>query len=141
MSQPKKGITEDDKKEIKSLSNDVPLILTNEGWDAYADTFTMDYKNWSMTGEEVRGRKSYLGLVKNWFDQENRATGSTLKTTGFIPMNASEMLYQHTLEEKFYGTVDSLHGKVRDIRFVAVYKREQGIWKNSFTAFMDMPKL
>ena len=138
--QPEILITESDKKAIENLARDVPMILSNEGWDAYANTFSDDYKNWSMIGDKVRERKEYLGLVKDWYDKGNRATGSSLESIDFIPIDSSNVLYLYALREEFNSSNDSSKDNKRDIRFVAIYRKIDGLWKNSFTAFMDMPK-
>ncbi|SFR34009.1 hypothetical protein SAMN04490243_0765 [Robiginitalea myxolifaciens] len=139
--QPGVLITESDKKAIADLARDIPLILSNEGWDAYTNTFTNDYKNWSMIGDKVRERKEYLSLVKDWYDKGNRATESRLNSIGFIPVDSSCVLFLYALREEFNSTNDSSGNNSRDIRFVAIYRKIDGAWKNSFTAFMDMPKL
>lgn len=139
-SQPEIQISESDQKAIENLARDVPLILSNNGWDAYANTFSDDYKNWSMIGDKVRERKEFLGLVKDWYDKGNRATASTLKSIDFIPLDSSNVLYLYALREEFNAGSNSLKENARDIRFVAIYRKVDGKWKNSFTAFMDVPK-
>nr|WP_298994953.1 hypothetical protein [uncultured Allomuricauda sp.] len=138
--QPELQITESDKKAIENLARDVPMILSNDGWEAYTKVFTNDYKNWSMIGDKFRERKEYLGLVKDWYDKGNRATASTLQSIGFIPLDSSNVLYLYALREEFNAGSNSSKDRARDIRFVAIYRKVEGKWKNSFTAFMDMPK-
>lgn len=133
------SISEEDKNAIETLARDVPMILSNQGWDAYEATFAQDYINWSMVGDKVRGREEYLGLVKDWYDQGNRATGSTIKSIDFIPVTNDMVLYLYALQERFNDPLDSSKTRIRDIRFVATYTKKDGVWKNAFTAFMDKP--
>lgn len=132
-------LTPEDQQAIETLARDLPLILSNEGWEAYESTFSDDYLNWSMARDEVRSREDYLALVKDWYDQGNRATGSTLKTIDFIPLTENAVMYLYALQEEFNDPADSTKTLTRDIRFVATYQKESGSWKNAFTAFMDLP--
>ena len=93
-----------------------------------------------MTRDQVRTRKEYLGLVKDWYDAGNRATGSEVETIDFIPVAPDMTLYLHSQREEFNDPNDSTITRTRDIRFVTIYKKEQGQWKNYFTAFMDAPE-
>ncbi len=134
------NITQEDKEAIETLARDLPLILSNQGWDAYANTFSDDYVNWSMVGDNVRSREDYLALVKDWYDKGNRATGSTIKPIDFVQISDNTVMYLYALQERFNDPNDSTKTNIRDIRFVATYRKENGVWKNSFTAFMDLPK-
>lgn len=133
-------LTEADKIEIEQLAKNIPLILSNQGWEAYESKFSQGYRNWSMTRDQVRTRKEYLGLVKDWYDAGNRATGSEVETIDFIPVAPDMTLYLHSQREEFNDPNDSTITRTRDIRFVTIYKKEQGQWKNYFTAFMDAPE-
>lgn len=133
-------LSEADKKEIETLARDIPLILSNQGWDAYEEKFAQGYRNWSMTGDNVRSREAYLGLVKDWYDAGNRATGSEIETIGFVPISKDMTLYLNAQKEVFRNPEDTSTTLTRDIRFVSVYKKEGGEWKNYFTAFMDKPQ-
>ena len=133
-------LSEEDKQSIETLARDLPLILSNKGWDAYEEKFSKDYQNWSMVSDEVRSRTDFLTLVKKWYDDGNRATGSSLKTIEFIPLDDQNVMYLYALQEQFNESQDSTLTNIRDIRFVATYRKESGIWKNTFTAFMDLPK-
>ena len=129
-------LTDQDKLKIEELARDLPLILTNEGWDAYESNFSQDYQNWSMIGDHVRTRDEFLSLVKQWYDDGNRATGSDIQSIDFIPITPDLTMYLHSQQEEFVDPVDS-STNVRDIRFVSIYKKEEGRWKTHFTGFMD----
>lgn len=64
------NITENDKQEIERLARDLPLILSDEGWDAYQKKFSNDYMNWSMVSDQAREREEFLSLVKNGMTKE-----------------------------------------------------------------------
>lgn len=137
---PASAFTEQDQAEIEALARDIPLILANDGWEAYQSHFADNYQNWSMAGDQVRSREEYLGMVKTWYEAGNRATGSEITTIGFIPITPDLILYLNAQREIFRNPQDSTRQLVRDIRFVSAYIREDGQWKNSFTAFMDAPE-
>ena len=80
------NITKNDKQEIERLARDLPLILSDEGWEAYQEKFSNDYMNWSMVSDQVRGREEFLSLVKKWYDEGNRANGTTIKSIDFMPL-------------------------------------------------------
>ncbi len=132
-------LTDQDKAEIQSLARDIPLVLANEGWEPYEESFTDDYRNWSMVRDKVRFREEYLGLVKDWYDAGNRATASDVKSIEFIPISENMTLYLHSQREEFINPEDSAETLIRDIRFVTIYRKENDRWKLQFTAFMDAP--
>jgi hemolysin-activating ACP:hemolysin acyltransferase len=134
------SITEADKKAIEKLARDLPMILSNQGWKAYEDKFSKDYTNWSMVSEKVRKREEYLSLVKDWYEKGNRASGSSIKTIDFIPIEENNVMYLYALQEEFTNPHDSTQNIVRNIRFVGNFRKENGSWKNTFTAFIDLPK-
>ncbi|WP_422860695.1 hypothetical protein ACOKFD_07645 [Flagellimonas sp. S174] len=133
------NITENDKQEIERLARDLPLILSDEGWNAYQKKFSSDYMNWSMVSDQVRGRKEFLSLVKKWYDEGNRANGTTIKSIDFVPLGDDSVMFLYALEERFANLKDYFQDSSRDIRFVGIYRKENRIWKNTFTAFMDLP--
>ncbi|MEO1258567.1 MAG: DUF4440 domain-containing protein [Bacteroidota bacterium] len=132
--------TEEDRQQIEQQAKDLPLILSNEGWEAYEKHFSKDYQNWSMAGDQVRSREAFLGRVKQWYEAGNRATGSQIKTIDFIPITDDMVMYLHAQTEEFNDPQDSTVVRSRDIRFVSIYKKEAGNWKIFFTGFMDKPK-
>ena len=136
---PATTFTEQDKSEIEALAREIPLILANDGWEAYQEYFADGYQNWAMAGDKIRSREEYLGMVRAWYDQGNRATGSDIESIGFIPVSPDLVLYLNAQREVFNNPQDSTGQSIRDIRFISVYKREDGQWKNYFTAFMDAP--
>lgn len=131
-------ISEEDKKEIEALKKNIPLILANEGWEAYEKTFSKNYQNWHMLGDEVRNREEYLSLVKQWYDAGNRANDSEVESVAFIPIAKNKVMYLHKQIEKF-DLVDTEENVARDIRFIGIFIKEDGEWKVDFTAFMDAP--
>jgi hypothetical protein len=131
-------ISEKDKKQIKALKKNIPLILANEGWEAYEKTFSKNYQNWHMLGDEVRNREEYLSLVKQWYDAGNRANDSEVESVAFIPIAKNKVMYLHKQIEKF-DLVDTEENVARDIRFIGIFINEEGKWKVDFTAFMDAP--
>lgn len=132
-------ISEKDKKEIEALKKNIPLILANEGWEAYEKIFSKNYQNWHMLGDEVRNREEYLSLVKQWYDTGNRANDSEVESVAFIPIAKNKIMYLHKQIEKF-DLVDTEENVARDIRFIGIFIKEDGEWKVDFTAFMDAPR-
>lgn len=132
-------ISEKDKKEIETLKKNIPLILANEGWEAYEKKFSKNYKNWHMLGDQIRNRDEYLSLVKQWYDAGNRANDSEVESVDFIPIAKNKVMYLHKQIEKF-DLVDTEDKVARDIRFIGIFIKEEGEWKVDFTAFMDAPK-
>ncbi len=132
-------ITEADKKEIEALKKNIPLILANEGWEAYEKLFSKNYQNWHMLGNQVRHREEYLSAVKAWYDAGNRANDSEVQSVAFIPIAKNKIMYLHKQIEKF-DLVDTEDKVSRDIRFIGIFVKEDGKWKVDFTAFMDAPQ-
>ena len=132
-------ISEEDKLEIESLKKNIPLILADEGWEAYEKLFSDNYQNWSMVGNRVRQRDEFLPLVKEWYDAGNRAIGSEVESVGFIPLGEDKVLYLSKQRESFLDQ-DTGQETIRDISFVSVFVKERGEWKVDFSAFMDVPK-
>ena len=54
------SISDEDLKMIEGQAKNLPLILSNEGWDAYESNFSKDYNNWSMVGDKVRSRDEFF---------------------------------------------------------------------------------
>jgi ketosteroid isomerase-like protein len=133
------SFTQQDKNTIEKIAKDLPLILTNEGWDAYQSYFAQDYQNWSMIGDQVRSRNEFLGLVKEWYDGGNRATASEIETIDFIPVGQDMVLYLHAQKEVFNDPQNPDVSRERNIRFTSLYRKEDDGWKVVFTAFMDKP--
>ncbi|WP_425075302.1 hypothetical protein [Psychroserpens sp. S379A] len=133
-------ITEADKKEIEALKKNIPLILANEGWEAYEKTFSKNYKNWHMLGDQVRHRDEYLSLVKQWYDAGNRANDSEVQSVAFIPIAKNKVMYLHKQIERFDLVNTEEKQLSRDIRFIGIFIKEEGEWKVDFTAFMDAPQ-
>ncbi len=132
-------ISEADKKEIEALKRNIPLILANEGWEAYENKFSKNYQNWHMLGDQVRNREEYLSLVKQWYDAGNRANDSEVESVAFIPIAKNKVMYLHKQIESF-DLVNTEENKIsRDIRFIGIFIKEEGEWKVDFTAFMDAP--
>lgn len=131
-------ISEKDKKEIEALKKNIPLILANEGWEAYEKKFSKNYKNWHMLGDQVRNKEDYLALVKQWYDAGNRANDSEVKSEAFITIAKNKVMYLHKQIERF-DLVDTEVNVSRDIRFIGIFIKEEGEWKVDFTAFMDVP--
>ena len=132
-------ISEEDKKEIEALKKNIPLILANEGWEAYEKKFSKNYQNWHMLGNQVRNREDYLFLVKQWYDAGNRANDSEVESIAFIPIAKNKVMYLHKQIERF-DLVDTEEKVSRDIRFIGIFVKEEGEWKVDFTAFMDAPQ-
>ncbi len=132
-------ISEKDKKEIENIKTQLPLILANEGWEAYENMFSKNYKNWAMLTDKVRERDEFLPLVKQWYDEGNRAIDSDVQTIDFIPIAEHKVMYLHRQTETF-NLMNTEETISRAIRFVAIFVREDGQWKVDFTAFMDEPK-
>lgn len=129
-------ISEQDKKEIEALKKNIPLILANEGWEAYEQNFSKDYQNWAMAGDVVRAREEYLSLVKQWYDAGNEAVDSEVESIAFIPIAENKVMYLHKQVETF--NAETANGSTtRDIRFIGIFVKEEGRWKVDFTAFMD----
>lgn len=130
-------ITQKDKKEIETLKRSIPLILANEGWEAYEKMFSKNYQNWHMLGDEVRNREEYLSLVKQWYDAGNRANDSEVESVAFIPLAKNKVMYLHKQIERFDLVNEKNKTISRDIRFIGIFIKEDGRWKVDFTAFMD----
>lgn len=132
-------LSEKDKKEIETLKKNIPLILANQGWEAYEKKFSKNYKNWHMLGDQVRDREEYLSLVKEWYDAGNRPNDSEVESLAFIPIAKNKVMYLHKQIERF-DLVEAEQKVTRDIRFIGIFIKEDGEWKVDFTAFMDAPK-
>ncbi|NAS29891.1 hypothetical protein GTQ40_02805 [Flavobacteriaceae bacterium R38] len=132
-------ISEKDQKEIEALKKSIPLVLANQGWEAYEKLFSKNYQNWHMPGNQIRNREDYLSAVKQWYDAGNRATDSEVETIAFIPLSPHKVMYLHKQVEKF-NLAENENQTSRDIRFISIFVKEENEWKVDFTAFMDAPK-
>ena len=97
-------ISEEDKIEIENFKTQLTLILANEGWEAYENMFTENYKNWSMLSDKVRSKDEFLPLVKQWYDAGNRAIDSEVVSIDFIPIAENKVMYlkiPHSPSAKF----------------------------------------
>lgn len=133
-------ITSEDVQAIDELARTLPMSLSNEGWKAYESKFSSNYTNWSMLLDTIRTRDEYLSIVKQWYDERNRATDTEMCTLELIPIDANTVLHLKALKEEFNDPANSTATRERDLRFVSIYTREDGEWKTHFTAFMDKPQ-
>ena len=90
-----------------------------------------------MIGGNVRSRNEYLGLVKQWHEEGNRATASQVEDVEFIPIGHDLVMYLNLQREDFSD--GNLGKSQREMSFVSIYKRIGDEWKLFFTAFMDKP--
>ena len=133
-------ISKRDKDKIRALATDIPLILANQGWEPYEQCFDAEYRNWSMARNNVRSRSEYLGLVKQWYEDGNKATASQVYDVEFIPLSDDLVMYLHVQREDFSND-DGEDVGFREISFVSIYKRTQDdSWQVYFTGFMDRPQ-
>ncbi|MBL7472040.1 nuclear transport factor 2 family protein [Robertkochia sediminum] len=129
-------ISEQDKKEIEALKRSIPLVLAEQGWEAYESLFSENYQNWHMMSDEVRKRDEFLQSVRQWYEAGNRATDSEVASIAFIPLAKNKVMYLHKQVETFDLAHDE-ESTSRDIRFLGVFVKEKEEWKVEFTAFMD----
>ena len=134
------SLTEADKEAILYIAENLPLILSEEGWDAYEAYFHPDYTNWSMIRDQVRTRDEFLGAVRSWYDAGNRASASTVRPVAFVPLAPDIVMLMRVQEETFVDPADPSIERTRDIRNVSVYKKEAGQWYVLSTSFMDKPE-
>ena len=128
-------LTDADKTEIQRIAEELPIILAEQGWDPYEENFHSDYVNWSMVRDQVRSRDEFLEAVKTWYDEGNRASGSEVVPIEFVELAPGVAMFLHSQQEEFNeGT------EIRDIRFVSIYKQEEGRWYLLATSFMDLPE-
>ena len=127
-------LSEADKEEILRVAEDLPIILAERGWEPYEENFHPEYVNWSMARDQVRGREEFLAAVRAWYDEGNRASGSEVFPIEFIELAPLVAMFLHGQRERFNEDAE-----VRDIRFVSIYKKEQGRWLLLATSFMDLP--
>ncbi|MGE0046876.1 MAG: nuclear transport factor 2 family protein [Hyphomonadaceae bacterium] len=109
-----------DEAAIVALERDVALVLTRDGFDAYASLFDPDFSLW-IDGRLV-ARDAYLIGVRAW-----RAGGAGATATRMSPVSVEVFedlaLSRYTLREDFNdGT--SFVG-----RFVSLARREDGRWR------------
>ena len=134
------SISEEDRLQIEQIARNLPLVLTNEGWDAYESHFAQNYTNWDMITEKTRARDEFLSAIKSWYNKGNHATASKAKTIDFIPVNKDMVIYLRSQKEEFNDPNDTTTIRVLDMRTVSIYVREEGRWKSLFTAFTDAPQ-
>ena len=132
-------LSEQDKKEIMDLAENIPLILSEEGYGAYEQHFHPDYTNWYMTNDKVSDRADFLARVKQWHDAGNRATKSTIVPIAFIPVDASTVLFLNAQQEVFHNETSQNEANLRDMRFISIYKKVEGHWQLFHTGFINNP--
>ena len=129
------GVSEGDQEEILRIAQELPIILAEQGWEPYEEHFHPDYVNWSMIRDQARSREEFLGAVKAWYEEGNRASGSEVVPIAFVELAPGLAMFLHSQQERFNEDT-----KVRDIRFVSIYKQEEGRWYLLATSFMDLPR-
>jgi hypothetical protein len=128
-------LTEADKAEIERIAEELPIILAERGWEPYEEYFHPDYVNWSMVRDQTRSREEFLAAVKAWYDDGNRASGSEVEPIAFVELVPGVAMFLHSQQEQF-----NKGAEVREIRFVSIYKQEEGRWYLLATSFMDLPE-
>lgn len=89
--------------------------------------------------DQPTDREQFLGMVKKWHDEGNRATESKLIPIKYIPIDNNTVIFLNAQQEEFQDETLAQNKKVRDMRFVSIYKKVEGKWKLLFTGFMDNP--
>jgi len=109
-----------DQRAVRELETDVALVLTKQGFDAYAAHFHPDYSNWTGRGAPI-GRAEFLTGVKQWHAAGNHAVAVKLQPISFVVFG-DVALSRYRLREDFNdGT--SFVG-----RFNSLARREGGRW-------------
>jgi len=109
-----------DQRAVRELETEVALVLTRQGFDAYAAHFHPDYSNWTGRGAPI-GRAEFLVGVKAWHAAGNHAVAVALQPISF-EVFGDVALSRYRLREDFKdGT--SFVG-----RFNSLAKREGGRW-------------
>lgn len=109
-----------DQRAVRELETGVALVLTKQGFDAYAAHFHPDYSNWTGRGTPI-GRAEFLAGVRQWHAAGNHAVAVQLQPISF-EVFGDVALSRYRLREDFKdGT--SFVG-----RFNSLARREGGRW-------------
>ena len=76
------GAETGDQRAVRELETGVALVLTRQGFDAYAARFHPDYSNWTGRGAPI-GRAEFLASVKAWHGAGNHAVAVAMQPISF----------------------------------------------------------
>ncbi len=93
------GAARDDARAIRSLEENVALILAREGFAAYESQFDPDYVNWP-NGDALMARPEFLAGVKRWYDAGNYAIAAQLVPVS-LDISGSIAHFRYRLREDF----------------------------------------
>lgn len=109
-----------DQRAVRELEAGVALVLTRQGFDAYAALFHPDYSNWTGRGAPIN-RAEFLAGVKQWHGAGNHAVAVALQPISF-EVFGDVALSRYRLREDFKDG-SSFVG-----RFTSLTKRAAGRW-------------
>lgn len=93
------GARKDDARAIRTLEENVALILAEEGFAAYEALFDPDYVNWP-DGGALMTRPEFLAGVKRWRDAGNYAIAAQLVPVS-LDIASATAHFRYRLREDF----------------------------------------
>lgn len=109
-----------DQRAVRELETQVAMVLTRQGFEAYAELFHPDYSNWTGRSPPI-GRAEFLGGVRRWHGAGNHAVAVAVQPISF-EVFGDVALSRYRLREDFKDG-SSFVG-----RFNSLAKREGGRW-------------
>ena len=82
------------------------MVLTTQGFDAYAALFHPEYTNWS-GGERVLDRAGFPEAVRTWHDAGNHAVCAALHPVSARRDGERWLLYRTSFSTVFRGPPDA----------------------------------
>lgn len=111
---------DDQEAAVLNMERDLALVLTRDGFDAFAAQFHDDFTLW-IDGREV-ARADYLPPVAAW-----RAAGNGAVSTRMIPVSVD--VFGDLALSRFVLREDFIDGTSFVGRFVSLARRDNGCWK------------
>lgn len=111
---------DDQEAAVLNMERDLALVLTRDGFDAFAAQFHDDFTLW-IDGREV-ARADYLPRVAAW-----RAAGNGAISTRMLPVSVD--VFGDLALSRFVLREDFIDGTSFVGRFVSLARRDNGCWQ------------
>jgi hypothetical protein len=92
--------TDADRDAILSLAAEVPLVLRDQGFEAYAGLFHPQFSKWFIESGTVRERAEFLADIRHWNDAGNRAVSAELKPVS-LHVDGDVAVLRSVMRERF----------------------------------------
>lgn len=120
-------MAQDNPEAVLALEGGAAMVLTTQGFDAYAALFHPEYTNWS-GGERVLDRAGFLAAVRAWYDAGSHAVCAALHPVS-VDVVGDLAYSRYLMREEFND------GTIFVGRFASVARRDGERWLLYRTSF------